>query len=441
MPRKYVPKPGRDRRMNKHLPMAFWPAADNTAFERIFAPGDLFDDDRPAGAHLSDGARRHIRSGWARFLGFLRDHDPDALLLSPVERLTPARLKAFTEDLGAQVRQTTVASNLDGVYQAARLIAPDNDWRWFKSAIRQIEAQAEPINRFTNLTEPTKLLALGLKLMDDAATLPPDPWARRETQYRDGLVLVLLSLWPIRRRSLAALTLSRHIERMAGTYRFHLHPEDTKAKRAETFVMPEILSDYIARYLETIRQRLVGNRNHDAFWVADQGQPLTGDGLYQIVRKHTLAAFGKPMGLHDVRRATATFIAIERPDLVGIMPGVLQHAGPATAQQHYNLAGSAKASSRYLQTISGLKDDCDSQDNLDNGNTSRMVGDKIGQLEQRHRSGAPDASDGAAEGPGQQSSILQGKSMSASKSPVSKLRLTASADSPNLFEHEARNKP
>ena len=32
------------------------------------------------------------------------------------------------------------------------------------------------------------------------------------SKFRDGLVLALLSLWPIRRRSIAALTLSHHVE-------------------------------------------------------------------------------------------------------------------------------------------------------------------------------------------------------------------------------------
>ncbi len=53
------------------------------------------------------------------------------------------------------------------------------------------------------------------------------------------------------------------------------------------------------------------------------------------------------MGLHDFRRAAATFIAIEAPESVGLIPGVLQHASPDVGEQHYNLARSVEASRRF----------------------------------------------------------------------------------------------
>jgi hypothetical protein len=46
------------------------------------------------------------------------------------------------------------------------------------------------------------------------------------------------------------------------------------------------------------------------------------------------------MGLHDFRRAAATFIATDAPAL-------LQHASPEVSEQHYNLAKSVEASRRF----------------------------------------------------------------------------------------------
>ena len=51
------------------------------------------------------------------------------------------------------------------------------------------------------------------------------------SKFRDGLVLALLSLWPIRRRSIAALTLSHHVEFNSAAVNILLHSVDTKAKR------------------------------------------------------------------------------------------------------------------------------------------------------------------------------------------------------------------
>ena len=101
-------------------------------------------------------------------------------------------------------------------------------------------------------------LDFGIELMDTALTLPIDGHKQREIQYRDGLLLALLSLWPIRRRSFAALTVSRHLEFDDAGVNILLHPADTKAKRAESFRVPEQLLPYLTRYLKEIRPVLLG---------------------------------------------------------------------------------------------------------------------------------------------------------------------------------------
>ena len=149
--------------------------------------------------------------------------------------------------------------------------------------------------------------------MDEALKLPITGHKQRETQYRDGLILVLLSLWPIRRRSIAALTISRHLEFDDLGVNILLHPSDTKAKRAESFRVPEPILPYLRRYLEEIRPRLLGGSNHDGLWASYQGRPLSGGRLYDIARARILEKFGKAMGLHDFRRAAATFMAMDAP--------------------------------------------------------------------------------------------------------------------------------
>ena len=52
------------------------------------------------------------------------------------------------------------------------------------------------------------------------------------------------------------------------------------------------------------------------------------------------------MGLHDFRRAAATFIATDAPEKTGLIPGVLQHASPEVGEL-YNLARSVEASRRF----------------------------------------------------------------------------------------------
>ena len=188
--------------------------------------------------------------------------------------------------------------------------------------------------------------------MDEALKLPITGHKQREIQYRDGLLLALLSLWPIRRRSIAALTVSRHLEFDDLGVNILLHPSDTKGKRPESFRVPEPLLPYLRRYLETIRPRLVARSNHDGLWASYRGRPLSGCQIYDIARTRTLQKFGKAMGLHDFRRAAATFVAMDAPDKIGLIPGVLQHASPDVSDQHYNLARSMQAGQRFAAHLS-----------------------------------------------------------------------------------------
>jgi hypothetical protein len=141
----------------------------------------------------------------------------------------------------------------------------------------------------------------------------------------------------IRRRSITALTISRHLEFDDAGINILLFPEDTKAKRAESFRVPDQLLPYLLRYLKKIRPRLLGRREHDGLWASYKGRPLTGGGIYDIVRARITARFGKAMGLHDFRRAGPTFLAMDAPDKIGLAPGMLQRASPEMGERYYNL--------------------------------------------------------------------------------------------------------
>jgi integrase/recombinase XerD len=88
----------------KHLPVREWPEADLDAFTSAYESGDVFDDTAGPGAHLSDASRTMIKSFYCRWLGFLKAKHPDVLSISPSERITPERLRAFVEDLSANMR-------------------------------------------------------------------------------------------------------------------------------------------------------------------------------------------------------------------------------------------------------------------------------------------------------------------------------------------------
>jgi hypothetical protein len=194
-------------RQLKHLPEADWPRGDLLLFEQAFTAGDIFEDAAGAGGHLRERSKRTIIFGWRRFLGFLTAEHPDDLLLAAVERITPERVRSYIEHLSSTgIRESSVAITVTQVYNAARLVAPDREWGWLKAVKRRLHARAKPQDRFDRLVPAHRTLDLGIELMDTADTIPGTGHMLREIQFRDGLILALLSLWPTRRRSLGAPT-------------------------------------------------------------------------------------------------------------------------------------------------------------------------------------------------------------------------------------------
>jgi hypothetical protein len=322
----------------KHLPVDQWPEADIKAFAKAYEVGDIFDETAGPGAHLVEGTRRMIRTAYRRWLGFTKEHHPQYLLEPPADRIRPDRVQPFVEHLRVEVRATTVAHVVDNLHYAARLIAPDRDWSWLASLKTRLAARATPIDRFSQLVPAWHTLDLGIELMDEALTLP-SARKQKELQYRDGLIVALLSLWPIRRRSITALTVSKHLKVDADGINILLFPKNTKAKRTESLRVPDLLLPYLLRYLEEIRPRFLGRNGHDGLWASCKACPLTAGRIYDIVRARIIAKFGKAMGLHDFRRAAATFIATNAPDKVSLIPGVLQHASPGHCQTNQSEPG------------------------------------------------------------------------------------------------------
>jgi integrase len=343
------------KRKLKHLPVDQWPTDDIAAFAKAYEPGDVFDETAGAGAHHKEGTRGLVRTAWGRWLGFLKEVFPEALLEPPGDRITPERVKAFVAHCSAETRMNTVAINLDNLYHGARLVAPDRDWRWLKNVKNRLAAGLKPEDRFERLVPGWHTLDYGIELMDAALTLPPIDHKQPELQYRDGLLLAVLSQSLLRRRSIAALTVSRHVEINAEGINILLFAEDTKAKRAESLPLLDELVPYLKRYLKEIRPVLLGRHAHDALWVSFRGCALTAGRIYDIARARVLARFGKDMGLHDFRRAGATFLAIDAPEQVSLIPSILQHTSSDIGEQHYNLAGSMQASQRHTQCIADLK--------------------------------------------------------------------------------------
>ena len=342
-------------RVAKGLPADLWPRADHDAFARAYRSGSIFDDQTGPGAHLSEGSRRFIKGGYRRWMGFLSRDAPDDLNLPPADRITPERVREHVLRLEAEVGDQTLAIMIEGLYGAAKLISPARDWSWLRAIHVRLKSRIRPSDRYEKLVPAWKILDHGIWLMDDVVQRGPRVGHWHYIQYRDGVLLSVLSMWPLRRRSVAALTVSRHVEFDEAGINLHVFAEDMKMKRPESFRLPDLLVPYFKRYLRRFRPKLLTCGEHDGLWSSHLGTRMTGTAVYRAFRRRTAARFGRAMTIHDMRRATSTFLAMEAPEMISLVPGVLQHSSDETSDRYYNLARSTAASKRYVAVIDAMK--------------------------------------------------------------------------------------
>jgi integrase/recombinase XerD len=333
------------RKTRMQLPFQNWPAGDRIRWESAFITGDRFDENGP-GAHLAESTRRVWRESYARFLGFISTHRQDLVHLPPnarIDRLVVADYVAWRRKSCGDV---TVAIDLDHLRGALKLICPGVDWSWLLTITKRIAAAAPRRHPKYHLVTSDRLYALGLELMDSALT---DANAAKQIskahafQYRDGLIIALRALIPMRSRTVVAMRIGSHLVKTGELWGLDIPATDTKNKRPLDYPIPGELSVRIDLYLERFRSRISGAERHTGVWASNQGRPMCAVAIYDAVRWRTKKAFGFAVNLHRFRHAAASFWSIRDPANVLGAKDLLGHASLSITEKHYIMAQSRLA--------------------------------------------------------------------------------------------------
>ena len=204
-----------------------------------------------------------------------------------------------------------------------------------------------------------ELVTRGLQLMNDADR---QSTARQSAiDFRDGLIIAVLALRPLRRGNLVHLTIGVDLVRSGSGWTIAIPPSETKTHAPLEFEWPECLTAALDTYLLTHRPVLLTQRNRwykaagDRLWISSHGSPLTEIALFDIVTKRTMAAFGRAINPHLFRDAAATTMAIHDPAKVRIAAPLLGHRTFATTERHYIQAQSLQAHRAFSDEIIALR--------------------------------------------------------------------------------------
>jgi integrase/recombinase XerD len=225
---------------------------------------------------------------------------------------------------------------------AARAITPAGDWRWIGHGLTKVRASIRKLPLVKAAAVRTdQLFALGRRLFAEAAANADPPTFAQARMARDGLLIAVLALRPLRRKNIWSLTLGEHIVADAGGSHISIPAEQMKMQKLPYEAdWPEQLTAELTLYLSKFRPVLVQRYNAasnkppagNALWVSERGTQLDDSGIYKQITKLTAKEFGRPINPHRFRHAAGGTVAVGAPEQVHLVSPVLGHHDPRSRE-------------------------------------------------------------------------------------------------------------
>jgi integrase len=341
----------RDRRAASGKPrslrIAEWYEADRLGWADANRPAQRLKRGGAA-SHLASVSRDDIANRYGLYLDFLHRTgriDPDQ---SAMTLITPENVKAFVAELQARVRSVTVWNSVYKLRRVAQLLAPGTDFGWLTEIEKDIALVMIPRSKADRLVLTERLVEAGLMMIREAEMFGKTALARA-AGVRNGLLIALLALHPIRIKNFAALTIADSFINTGGRWWLHIVSEDTKSHRVDERQVPEFITDAVNSYVKTHRAVLCrGDAGNLALWVSSTtGRQLTTKNLGTLISKLTRETIGVDVSPHLFRTAGASTAAVYGGKNPHLASALLNHRDPRVTEEHYNRAATLSAGDEY----------------------------------------------------------------------------------------------
>jgi integrase len=349
----------------RSLPLAEWPDAERTAWERALRPGWKLGH---RANRLGQETRKDLRRRYGQFLHFCSRTgrlDPAA---EPGSLVTLDAITGFIAEHQARVGSVTVAQSVFKVCRAARLIAPTLDFTWLSEIAKDLALIAEPMNKSARVVTTARLVEAGLTLVAEAGLATSSPLVVRSLMARNGLMVAMLAVCPIRLKNFAALEIDKSFVEQEGTWWIVLR--NTKSRRPDERPIPDYLNDAIKQYLEVYRpalraldpaKRQNGNEptgavfdRDRALWIGRLGDALSYGAVQRIIPETTRETIGVDVSPHLVRASAATTAALHSANNPNLASALLHHTRRSVTEDHYNRASSLSVAGQFARLVRSL---------------------------------------------------------------------------------------
>ncbi len=352
--------------MNKKLALPIarisdWPVKDQEAWHAACQSGGWFEDEGPL-ARFAQARLMILEAAYGRWLGFLAQCETERHRVSGCDALNAERIRSFIDMLTASLASRSVATYLADLRFVTHALAPSRSFHSLDRAADYLKKTARPSKNKRERVVPSRdLFSLGFFLMDGAPK--SGSRLRQACQFRDGLMISLLAACPIRVSNFASIEIGRHLIEAPSGLRLVFPAPEVKNRRPLDYPLPYKLNEPISQYISLYRPYLLERRGRywrgdsgQVLWISQHGTVLNRHAIWTHITRRTRERFGRSINPHLFRDAAATSIAIELPDLVGIIQPVLGHSSTLTAEKYYNQASSLEAARKFQSAIETLRD-------------------------------------------------------------------------------------
>jgi integrase len=308
-----------------------------------------------AAAHLAKVSQNDIANRYGLYLDFLQRNGLFDVKSGAAQLVIPNYVQNYVAELKNRVRSVTLWNSIYKLRRAAECLAPDAEFGWLCEIEKDAALVAEPRDKTDRLVLANRLMEAGLMLIEEAESFAQTPM-RRARGVRNGLMIALLALHPLRIKDFATLRIGQSIKKIKGHW-WLIIGKKTKTRRRDERRVPEYMTEIIDRYLNEYRPLLLGKEAQDpAFWISStRGSQFTIKNMGTLISKITRETLGVDVSPHLFRMAAATTAAAYGTSTPYLATAVLGHRDKRIAEEHYNRARSIHAAAILADLIETCK--------------------------------------------------------------------------------------
>jgi integrase len=332
-----------------------WSATDQFAWKEAIRPAVRLQRGGAA-AHLAKVSQSDIANRYGLYLDFLQRNGLFDVRSGAAGFVIPKYVQDYMVELKNRVSSVTLWNSIYKLRRAAECLAPDVNFGWLSEIEKDVAIVSEPKDKTDRLVLADRLLEAGLTLIQEAESFAPTPM-RRARNVRNGLMIALLSLHPLRIKNFATLQIGESIKKIEGHWWLIIDIKSTKTRRRDERRVPQFMTEIIDRYVDQYRQLLLGKKaQNSAFWISStRGTQFTIKNMGTLISRITKEAVGVDVSPHLFRMAAATTAAAYGTWTPHLATAVMGHRDKRITEEHYNRARSFHAGAILADIIETCK--------------------------------------------------------------------------------------